>query len=408
MPSTLYFVGKPYPIQDASATFARLGLRIGLIQDKNCPVAHPNDFAVIHQSDFSRPDQIVATLGSKLQDAAGLLCSYENYIVATAVMAEQLGLPGQSVESARLCTDKVRMRDAFWRYNPGITPGFVEVGLDADVLAVTNHLQFPVVIKPASLVKSLFVVRCNNPSDLQLQYANLASQIHHLYQTQQVYDHEPRILVEEYMPGQLCSVAAFVDHTGTPHFCDGIAKLVNATEKGFDDNFLYARVLPDDVSPKLRANIFAVARAGVAALGITSTPAHIELIHDGHTARIVEIGARIGGYRPRMYQLSYGIDLIEQEAQLALGKQPDLRGTFAGYTGVFELFPHHAGTLQTITGLDSPQEFAYVSKRAQPGNKVGPAKQGYRAASFIIATAPTHEQFVKIQDTIDAMQVVVS
>src|SRR5690606_3476259 len=102
---------------------------------------------------------------------------------------------------------------------------------------------------------------------------------------------------------------AFADHEGVPHFCDGIVSLKNAQDIGVDDNYIYSRTLPAQLSDELAKEMYTVADKGIRALKMKSVPAHVELMSGPAGLKIIEIGARIGGYRPRMYQYSYGIDL---------------------------------------------------------------------------------------------------
>src|SRR5581483_2262215 len=104
-------------------------------------------------------------------------------------------------------------------------------------------------------------------------------QLEALYKKHRVYGRRPRLVVEEFVDGKTCSIAAFSDVSGQVHFCEGIVTLVNARDIGVNDNYIYSRSLPGDFSEDLGQRLFETAAKGVQALGMASTPAHVELVY---------------------------------------------------------------------------------------------------------------------------------
>jgi len=404
--NTIYFVGKAYHSRSLLLKVQQLGYGLGVFHDKNLKLHNDDLFDSIVPIDFSNPDKLIAQLeASGSISAVGLICTYERYVKAAAIISNALSLRGNSIRSSELCTDKLLMREAFMQADPSITPRFARVTSETELLAYADTAPYPLYLKPASLVKSLLIARCVDRNDLLHNYRYIRDHITETYQKYHVYDHEPHILVEEAIVGKGCSVAAFIDEQGVPHFCPGIVQITTAQEQGISDNYLYKRVLPATLDPVLESRILAVAAIGITALGMRSTPAHVELIYDtSNNVKIVEIGARIGGYRPRMYELCYGIDMIEQEIALATGSTLHLEGSQQALTGVFELFPTSTGSFKGISNATDTQEFTYFAPKAKPGQVVGPAKYGYKAAGIIIASA-AEPTFNKLTARVDTMQV---
>jgi len=131
-------------------------------------------------------------------------------------------------------------------------------------------------------------------------------------------------------------------------------------------------------------------------------------MYTDNKVKIIEIGARIGGYRPRMFAASYGIDLLQQEIRLAVGELPVLDGVFSTHTAVFELFSKTEGLFQGIDGLLSPDEVEYYRIAAHVGQLTGPAKQGYKAAAIIIVVKDNKQQFEIMCRKVDGLSVRVS
>jgi biotin carboxylase len=405
MSKYIYFVGKPYPYLGELDVAGNKEYKFGLFLDKNSRIRNREPYDDIIEVDFSSPKAMFASLAGKDLQVDALVCTYENYIAAKSRLAEHFNAAAPSIASAEMSTDKYLMRRAFRDAEPLISPGFGLVSSEADALELAKQLGYPLILKPANLVKSLLVLRCNNEAELLHNFAYAKDRIAGLYKKYRVYGHQPQIILEKYIEGRTCSIAAFVDKHGTPHFCEGIVALTNAQDKAIDDNYIYERRLPAEFDEKLQARLFEAALQGIAALDMTSTPAHVELIYNDREVKIIEIGARIGGYRPRMYSLSYGLDLITQEIKLALGQTPDLAGKFQAFSAVYELFPEKEGIFDGISGEADTSRFTRYALKAKPGKTVGPAKRGYKAVAVIIISSKDKQEFLKMHESVDQLKV---
>lgn len=402
MNSYIFIVGKTDPHFETIAAIRALGYKVGLFQDIATEVRDPSQFDVIVPINPAL-SPVTFTLPPAVE-VAGLQCTYENYVVAKAQIGAQLGLPELSEASALMCTDKLLMRQAFARAAPEFTPKFNLASSIDEILAFAETAGYPLFMKPTNLVKSLLVMRCDSQQELIDNFAYAQEHIAELYEKYGVKNRKPQLIVEQFMSGKSCSIAAFVDGNGTPHFCDGIVGLTTAREHGANDNYLYARTLPLQLDEPLRAKLFAAASAGIRALGMQSSAAHVELIYTDDFVGIIEIGARIGGYRPRMYAMSYGLDLHKQELNIAIGKQPDLTGEASSYCAVYELFPDTVGQFTRLSAPINSDDFAYV-RVAPAGKPVGPAKEGHKAAAIVIVNEREQAVFRSKRDFIEQLTV---
>lgn len=397
----IYIVGQPDPQSGTVDAIHTLGYKAGIFIDTHLELKHPEQYDHIEPVDFNTLDSELVRLSALELNVAGLMCTYENYVVAKAKLGALFKVPAPSIESARLATDKSLMRRAFLDYDTTISPDFSSINSVEEAVSFARSHTYPLIIKPTNLVKSLLVLRCDNEDELikNVQYAK--ETITKLYDKYHIYERAPQLIIEEFIVGKQCSIAAFVDKDGAPHFCDGIVALTNAQDIDVSDNYLYCRTLPANIEDSLQKEMFRVAKAGVKALKMQSVPAHIELMYGPDGVKIIEIGARIGGYRPRMYHYSYGVDLIEQEVKLAIGEAPELKGTFKEYCAVYELFPDREGEFNKVTGNPVPEEFTYYRETAKPGTVVGPAKNGYKAAAIIIVTSADATKFESLKEKVD-------
>lgn len=404
----IYVVGRPDAHAGLASIVHALGYKLGVLLDEKLPLKHPEWFDRIEYVKFDSLDAELQRLDALNLAAAGLVCSYENYVIAKARLGAHFGVPAPGIASAKLSTDKSLMRKAFLDADRSITPDFSAVDSLPQALEFANTHGYPLIIKPASLVKSLLVLRCNSEQELAANFTYASKMVKKLYEQYRVFDRKPQLIIEEFITGKQCSVAAFVGADGAPHFCDGIAELTSAQDIDVDDNYLYRRILPGTFDPALASEMYRVAEVGIRALDMRSIPAHVELMYGAYGAKIIEIGARIGGYRPRMYKFSYGIDLNAAEVQLALGKTPDLKGGFRAYTAVYELFPRTVGAFSGISGPAEPGIFAYYRLSKKYGEITGPAKNGYKATVIIIIAEQNKVLFEQKCALVERMKVDVS
>lgn len=401
----IYIVGQPDPNSGVVDSIHKAGYQAGILIDVRIKKRNLDMYDRVVEVDYDQMNNELPRLESLGLNVAGLLCTYENYIVAKAKLGEYFGVAAPSLESARLATDKSLMRRAFLDADRTISPDFTTVDTLSQALEFAQNHSYPFIIKPTNLVKSLLVLKCDNEQQLIERFTYASETIGQLYEKYKIYERSPQLIIEEFIIGEQFSIAAYVDSEGTPHFCDGIVSLTNAQDIHVDDNYLYSRSLPATLSDDFTKEMFDVAEKGVRALKMTSVPAHIELMSGPEGTKIVEIGARTGGYRPRMYNYSYGLDLVTQEINLALGKKPVLNGLFSSFCAVYELFPQVEGTFKSISGNINSDLLTYYRITANDNTVVGPAKNGYKAAAIIIVTHDNQGQFEEICRQVETARV---
>lgn len=368
-----------------------------LLQDRAATKYPQRHFKHRLVCDFSSEETILQAVDTINIQAPinGILTTYENYILSAARIARHLGLPGLNEQAALACTDKELMRSLFMQAPEKISPDFQVVTSRDDLVTFASSHSFPLILKPANLAKSLLVTKSHNLEELLHNYDHATELLATTYQ-KYAPNRTPKLIVEEFLEGPIFSVDAFVDKNGEPHVLENVVDYQTGYDIGFEDNFHYSRILPSRLPQSDIDAIRHVAAIGCRALGMTSSPAHVEIIltHDG--PRIVEIGARNGGYRERMHRLANDIDLTKNALALSLNRPIDISPRKNNYVGVFELFPKNPGEFQGIANEDqlrSLPSLYYLSIKAEPGQYVGKAGDGYKACAIVILTHCNAEQF---------------
>lgn len=348
-------------------------------------------------ADFSSREKILAAVDSLSVKPDAVVAVYEDYILPAAWIAEHLGLPGLPVTAAEACTDKYVMRSLFQKAPSKISPDFREIRSYEDVRDFAATHSFPLIIKPANLSKSLLVTKSRDMDELTANYERTMKNVEEVYR-KYAPNREPKLLIEEYLDGAVHSVDAFVDAEGTPHVMQEIVDYQTGYEVGYDDNFHYSRILPSRLTAEDRKALLACAEMGCRALGMRSSAAHIEIIMTDEGPRIVEIGARNGGYRERMYQLANGIDVTKNALGLIFGEMPEITATKNEPVAVLELFPREEGEFLELTEqaeFEKLESLEYLSVKAKPGELIGKSSDGFKAAAIIILHHAETEVFEK-------------
>jgi len=129
-----------------------------------------------------------------------------------------------------------------------------------------------------------------------------------------------------------------------------------------------------------------------------NSPAHVEIIYTERGPRIVEIGARNGGYRSRMHRLANGLDINQISLDLAIGKQPHIIATKNESCAVLELFPKTPGKFLGINNEDGLKELSslkYLKIKQKIGGRVGKSSDGYKMCAIIALHNTDAAQFNK-------------
>lgn len=337
-------------------------------------------------ADFSSKETLLRTVATLPHKIDGVITTYENYVLPAAWIAEYLDVTGLPVKAAEACTDKFLMRSLFDKAPEKISPAFATVSSEEDVIAFANAHSFPLILKPANLAKSLLVTKNHDLEELIKNYHHSTELLETTYK-KYAPSRKPQLLIEEFLEGSIHSVDAFIDKTGDPYVLNQVVDYQTGYDIGYDDNFHYSRILPSKLSASDQAALRHCAEVGVRALGMKNSPAHVEIIMTKAGPRIVEIGARNGGYRERMHGMANDIDITRAAIDVAQGKRPFIKATRNDSCAVLELFPKQSGTFLGIKNIDRLQQMEslkYYNIKVKEGQYVGKAADGYKMCAVVI------------------------
>lgn len=307
---------------------------------------------VIIECDFSSPLKIEAALKPYKNRLLAVTCRNEIYIPLLKKIIPHLPhLTTPSAASMDWTTNKITMRQMLSQYDKTISPKFMVVhDNSADTLErIEKQIGFPLIIKPAGLAKSLLVSLCYHREELEENLKNTIKKINQIYKKEHGRG-EPQILVEEFMEGSMYSIDCYVNNRGVIYHAP-LVHVRTGRAVGFDDFFGYARLTPVKLKPHRAEKARQVADKAIGALNLRSMTCHIELIRTEDGWRVIEVGPRPGGYRNKIYKLSYGFNHLTNDILIRIPRKPIINTKAKGYTTVLHFYGPKKGRLEKLEGI---------------------------------------------------------
>lgn len=310
---------------------------------------------------FDNPDELQSVLKPYIERLLAATCRYEEAIQDFGKVIPFLPYIHTPSPTALLwSTEKPLMRDRLRNYDRTLVPQYQYMEEEdlPRLFELIKDFQFPVIVKPSGLSKALLVTRCNTPQELKNRLKYTFKIIKHAYAREQ-YPGKPGILVEEMMQGEMYSVDAYVTHDGEI-LCLPPVKVVTAHSVGLPGFYGYQRITMTDLSQKEIQGAFVASGGAIKALNLSSTTAHIELFHTPQGWKIIELGARIGGYRDTLYREAYGIEHFYNDLRVRMGKRPNMPEKKIGDAAALSIYANDEGYITSIIGLEEARKVASV------------------------------------------------
>jgi len=387
MQKTILIVCGGIEAADAARRAKELGFYVVVSdRDPQAPAFAFADSCLI--ADVYGPDETAAAAARynrKIRKIDGVICVAADAPMTVATVAERLGIPGISRNSAELAGDKLAMKRLFAACAVPV-PWFAPVETPQALQRIAIERGRDLVIKPADSRGSRGVQRVSHVQDLAKAF--------HLAQS-----HSPtqRVMVEQYLPGPQVSTESIVvgGRCFTPGFSDRNYEYLDLYAPFFVENGGdLPSVLPDDVQDKVKE---VVARAA-AALGITDGTVKGDIVvHDGEPY-VIELAARLSGgfFCTREIPLNTGVDFIGCAIRQALGETVapgELEtGTFVPVVQRYAFPP--PGRVVAVNGADEARKvdgIAEVVVTARPGDVIAPAGDKRPSAAMVLATGSSRD-----------------
>jgi len=354
--------------------------RTALIYDEKKLPKNPNEVDILIPCKFDSLDSIQKALLPYAENIIATTCRGESQIQHFAKVIPNLPyLKTPTTESLLWSSDKLLMRKRLYNYNKNIAPihTIVKNHEESTINKIAKKVGFPLIVKPAGLASSRLVTMCFDKEDLQKTLKRVFRVINKIYKDASG-NWEPKILVEQFMDGSMFSIDAYVDDIGKTYFCP-LVKITTGKEIGSDDFFGYKQTTPLNLKPETEEESKDVAKQAIKALGLRNTTAHIEMMRTEEGWKIIEVGARIGGFRHDLYEMTADIDHHMNDILIRMGRKPIIPKKIKGYATAMKFFTPKEGTLIKVLGLKKAKKISSIKKidiQKNPGEKCQFARNG--------------------------------
>ncbi len=371
----------------------------------------PNKINMILDCDINSDIALQKTLAPIESELLAITCRGDNHIPLMAKVVPHVPyLRTPTPKSLIWATDKVWMRRRLFLYDKKITPSYTLVSdtTKKSLKKIEQKVGFPLVVKPSGLGASRLVSIVYHKKELQDVLKKVFRKLNSVYKAHG-YQGEKKVLVEQFMEGTMYSIDAYVTARGKVYFCPLVSVKTGRTI-GFDDFFGYEQMTPTLLKKASTRDAENVATEAVHALGLRSTSVHIELMRTEKGWKIIELGPRVGGFRHKLYELSFGINHTMNDILVRIPQKPQIPNKVKGHSVAMKFFAKKEGRLVSLLGVKKAKEldsFQKISVHKKVGEACTFAKHGgssvfdiilfNKERSKLLADIRRLEQMVKIE-----------
>jgi len=352
--------------------------------------------AEVVECDTNSVADVAAAVSTLRSTVAGVTTTSEFYLVTAAVLAAELGVPGNPPDSVSACRDKARTREILGSAGVG-QPAFACVRDVGQVSAAVARIGLPCVVKPVDESGSRDVLLCRTEAEAARQVEAILSQ----RSNTRGQPAAGLVLIEEFIDAPEYSVEMF-SADGVAHPVGITAKSVSGLPWFVETGHLYPAPLAEDRARVLEQ----CASRALAAVGIRTGPTHTEVRLRPAGPAVIEINARLaGGMIPEIIRLADGVDLLEQQILAAVGRPLQLGQADPAprrrSAGIRFLLAERSGILEAVAGTVEAAALAGITEvviTAEQGKPVDPARDSYGRLGYVIAHGASPAEVVRRLD----------
>lgn len=225
-------------------------------------------------------------------------------------LVDTFNIPGPSASAIESLSDKAKMHTTVMQADLSFfRPRTILTTLN-EAENYLQQLQFPIVLKTHTGAKSRGVVMLKTPEN----YPEARQILEKIIKDP---DNE-QILIEQFLYGKQVAPVMYVDSQGKVHIL-ALADIVQAHETKQNHLQLVFRTTPSAHPEAIRQKITYVMQALVDKTGLKSTMIHPDFFVIGKHVYLIEVNVRIAGFRTKMMQYSYNVNMNQMSWELALG-----------------------------------------------------------------------------------------
>lgn len=284
-----------------------------------------------------------------------------------------------TMESLAWSEDKINMRRRLRAHNKRLSPAYtiIKDTTEVSIRKINREVGYPAIVKPAGLAASALVRVVYDEEEAIKTIKKSLRKLKSVYKAKG-YLKAPRLLIEQYMEGDMYSTDIYVNSRGTM-YTTPLVHILTGHKAGKGDFFGYRQMTPVLIKPYKHQAAFDVAKDSVVAMGLRSISVHVELMKTVNGWKVIEVNPRIGGFRDFLYQSSYNIKHTLNDILIRLPMRPIIPRKARGFSAIMKIYGDKEGTLKRIVGKQKIKKLRSYKKHdqnRQNGDKLLFARNG--------------------------------
>jgi carbamoylphosphate synthase large subunit len=321
-----------------------------------------------------------------------LEATIEAHVLTAARVREACGIPGTSVKTTILCRDKPAMKEALRQ--AGI-PCAQSTGTSSpdDVRAFASRVGYPLILKPRAAAGASGTYRASDSSQLESVMRECGV------------DRGAAVAVEEYIEGHegfydTIAIEGRVAHDFVCHYYPNVLEAMRT--RWISPQFITTNRI--DTAPAY-AEVRALGKRVVEALGIETSPTHMEWFFGSKGLKFSEIGCRPPGVGAwDLHCAANEMDLYREWAAAICWGAVTQRPSRTYSAGIIALRPDRDGQIAGVEGLEEIRSRfdswiidCHIPHRGTPTQ---PVEAGYMANAWIRMRHPDYDVLRGMLDTV--------
>ncbi len=312
-----------------------------------------DDHAVISTKDVAALKKYIDDYRDKGHYISGVFVMGSDIPHVVAALAEHIGTPSISMESALLTTHKYEMKCRF--RDRGIpVPWFKLVNSPDELCEIVNERGYPLIIKPVDRSGARGVFRLTEKDDP-----------HSLFDKSLSESFCGQVMVEEYLDGPQISTETIMykGRAYTPGFVDRNYEMREVYAPHIIENGGWA---PSTVTLEERTAVEDLVEKAALALDVTDGVVKGDVVRTNKGPFIIEMAARLSGgdLCESLVPLSTGVNYVETAARIAMNKDPELENLKPKFCQavVNRYFFPEPGRLVRVEGVEDVLNKEWIKK----------------------------------------------
>ena len=281
----------------------------------------------------------------------GVMTIANDVPLTVATVAKEFNLPGISIRSAQLASNKIFMKKAFSKYKVR-TPDFWEIKNIKVLYSLTKTKNLPMILKPSDSRGGRGVILTDKGIDIEWAWRNSIKFSDNKTLILEKYEFGPQLSVEGIFLDKIFIAIAFSDRN-----YDNLSETKpHIVEDG--------GIIPSKFQREILKEISILIQKAALALNISWGTVKADIVLTKSGPKIIELAARLSGNYLATHQIPmvYGVNIVRALIKMSIGekvKKSDLQIKQKNYLGVRYFFPP-PGRIMCIKGINYVEKLNYV------------------------------------------------